>query len=59
MSLTHRARRRNQVMLALNLVLFITYSIFMIMGNRPFYSWLILFVLGANIFTHTIILRSR
>lgn len=59
MSMTHRTRRRNQVMLVLNLVLFITYSIFMIMGNRPFYSWLILLVLGANIVTHTIILRSR
>lgn len=46
-------------MLALNLVLFITYSIFMIMGNRPFYSWLILLVLGANILTHTVILRAR
>lgn len=59
MSMTHRARRRNQVMLALNLVLFITYSIFMIRGNRPFYSWLIVLVLGANILTHTLILRSR
>lgn len=59
MSLTHRARRRNQVMLALNLVLFIAYGIFMIMGNRPFYSWLILLVFGANILTHTAILRSR
>ncbi len=46
-------------MLALNLVLFITYSIIMILGNRPFYSWLILLVLGANILTHTAILRSR
>ncbi len=46
-------------MLALNLVLFITYSIFMIMGNRPFYSWFILLILGANIFTHSVILRSR
>lgn len=59
MSMTHRARRRNQVMLALNLVLFITYSIFMILGSRPFYSWLILLVLGANILTHSVILRSR
>lgn len=46
-------------MLALNLVLFITYSIFMILGNRPFYSWLILLVLGANIVTHSVILRTR
>lgn len=59
MSLTHRARRRNQVMLALNLVLFILYSIIMIRGTRPFYGWLILLVLGANIFTHSVILRSR
>jgi tryptophan-rich sensory protein len=59
MSLTHRARRRNQVMLALNLVLFILYSIIMIKGTRPFYGWVILFVLGANVLTHTIILRSR
>lgn len=60
MSLTHRARRRNQVMLALNLVLGVGYGIFMLVsGHRPFYSWFILLVFGANALTHASILKSR
>jgi hypothetical protein len=60
MSLTHRARRRNQVMLALNLVLFIGYCVFMLVtGQRPFYGWLILLVAAANAFTHWSILKAR
>ncbi len=60
MSLTHRARRRNQVMLALNLVLFIAYCVFMLVtGSRPFYGWLILLVAAANALTHASILRSK
>ena len=47
-------------MLALNLVLGIGYLIFtLVSGFRPFYSWLILLVFGANAFTHASILRSR
>lgn len=60
MSMTHRARRRNQVMLALNLVLGIGYGIFMVVsGYRPFYSWLILLVFAANAFTHASILKAH
>lgn len=37
MSLTHRARRRNQVMLAVNLVLGLGYAAFMVVSrHRPF-----------------------
>lgn len=47
-------------MLALNLVLGIGYGLFMLVsGHRPFYSWMILLVFGANAFTHASILKSR
>ncbi len=47
-------------MLAVNLVLGVGYGIFMLAsGHRPFYSWMILLVFGANAFTHFSILKSR
>jgi hypothetical protein len=47
-------------MLAVNLVLGISYGVFVLVsGHRPFYSWMILLVFGANAFTHASILKSR
>jgi hypothetical protein len=46
-------------MLALNILLFVTCGIVMIVGRRPLYSWIILLVLVANMATLTSILMSR
>lgn len=59
MNITDRSRRRNQFMLALNILLFVTCGIVMIVGRRPLYSWIILLVLVANMATLTSILMSR